>query len=183
MAGKTFFRFHPALRDDEMWMLSQIPEDMLQDAIDNPEQYAWYYLDLAFEKDMPWGVCDMYVRPKDESEGDTSYRIYAMSQGDGDPYWGPEDTLENMKGFLHGTGLLMKVEGDTDEEIRERMRNLELVVEFSTEFAGELYWDDDVKAGYPGMRFTVDIDMSQIEMNTGEDMEDYFWILPRLQED
>lgn len=170
--GNTYRQIYPDLAnspEDEISLLKQIPDDILQDATLYPGQYAWYEVDIDYIKDMPWGVCAMRILPKTSV---SDFWIYHMSYGDGDSYWGPTDEWENGKRKIYGTAVLMKSNGDSEEEVEERMRNMEWVVEFSTDFAGLIYWDGDPRTGYPGVRFQVDVNMTGIQADIEPRSED-----------
>ena len=174
--GKTYTEFFPDLGDtdeDEVALLAQIPEDVLEDAMDHPENYAWYQLDVRYIKDMPWGICSVRLLPK-IPEIDTDYWVYYMAELYDDLYWSKSDKWENGEWTLFRNAVLMRIDGDTEQEIENRMRGMELVMEFSTDFAGLIYWGEyePERSGYPGMRFSVDVDMTQIEESIAGNMEE-----------
>ncbi len=137
-----------------------MPADLLTNLQKHPEKYELMKLDLRMDKNMPWGVCS--ILPKIYREGNNVCFFYV---GESDSPVAINDCLENGKG-LHLDGFFLLLSRDINEEKREEMiRGLDLELEFSTEFAGEIWWDGetDGKWGYSGPRFVKKIDMSKAE--------------------
>lgn len=173
--GKTYTRFFEdlvALPQNEILLFTQIPVDVFKDATDHPENYAWYELDVHYKKDMPWGICSVRLLSK-TPEADTDCWVYHLAALDDDLYWSNNDKWENGEWALYRNAILMRIDGDTDQEIENRIRDMELVMEFSTDFAGLIYWGEyePEREGYPGMRFSVDVDMSRIKENVAANEE------------
>ena len=171
ISGEAYTPFAPDLTMEQALIYySQIPEDVLRDAFLHPEQYAWYRLTLHFVKDTASAYFNMHLLPKSASTED--YWIF-FEGGDGLDFWGLRGSWKDGEWSNSIMCVLMKVaDGETDEEIEERMQNMEFIAKFSTEFAGFFYWSGYDKFGYPGMRFTVDIDMSQIKAGIETDSDD-----------
>ena len=171
ISGESYTPFMPDLTMEQALIYySQIPEDVLRDVVLRPEQYAWYRLTLHFSKDTALVYFYMHLLPKSLSTED--YWIFFEGEN-GLDFWGPRDTWRDGEWSDTTMCVLMKVaDGETDEEIEERMQNMEFIAKFSTEFAGFFYWSGYDKFGYPGMRFTVDIDMSQIKAGIETDSDD-----------
>lgn len=137
-----------------------IPADLLKDLKKHPEKYELMKLDLRMDKNMPWGVCS--ILPKIYREENNVCFFY---DDDGDSPVALNDWLRNGNELRLG-GFFLLLNRDIEEESRnEIIRGLDLELEFSTEFAGEIYWDGNTegKWGYSGPRFVKKIDMSDAE--------------------
>ena len=148
-----------------------MPADLLSDLQKYPEKYELIKLDLRMDKSMPWGICS--ILPKIYREDNNVCFFYV---GESDSPVAINDCLENGKG-LRMDGFFLLLNRNIDEEKRKEMiRGLDLELEFSTEFAGEIYWDGETegKWGYSGPRFVKKIDMSEAEYTESNTMEDSY---------
>ena len=58
--------------------------------------------------------------------------------------------------------LVVKTDGMDERPLVEILKDLELYLTFSTEFAGKNDFSRRESIGYPGVRFTMQVDMSKI---------------------
>lgn len=158
--AESFRRFYPdyTLRTwSEVEILGQIPSDVLADAMANPDQYAWVDLNMTHKKNMPWLVGAMTCKLADEDKG-----IWFFYRGANDNFvWG-NDMMEDGENKIRNMALLLRLESDAEDEVIKRLRKLDISVEFSTEYAGEVNISGGENITFPGKRFSEKIDMTNI---------------------
>ena len=135
-----------------------LPPELIQDVLKHPENYSLLKLDLQMDKNMPWGICTVLSMFSRDNNG-----IYFFYNSNDDYPCAFNDHLENGKQIpLIGFYILINQTVD-ENNLDTIIRELNLEIEFSTEFAGEINWNGtpDEKWGYSGPRFVKKIDMSE----------------------
>ena len=126
-------------------------ETYLHDFYSNPEQYAIIGANVTMQKQMPWAICNVEasIVPNDTVIGILAEPIDSVYD---------RDRWKNGFYALEPILLVVKTGNMDEQEIKEKLKDVELYLTFSTEFAGYNDFSRTKSSGYPGVRFTVQVD-------------------------
>ena len=120
-----------------------------------PEQYSLLGVSITMLKQMPWAICNVEASI---TSNDTVIGILTEST---DAIY-DRDRWKNGFYTLHPFFLVVKTDNIDDQQLRKKLEDLELFITFSTEFAGNNTFSRTESIGYPGVRFTVQVNMTEL---------------------
>ena len=104
---------------------------------------------------MPWAICNVEasITPNDTVIGiltDSADAVY------------DRDRWKNGFYTLYPIFLVVKTDNMDEQQLKEKLEDLDLFLSFSTEFAGNNNFSRTESIGYPGIRFTVQVNMTEL---------------------
>lgn len=120
-----------------------------------PEQYSLLGISITMLKQMPWAICNVEASI---TPNDTVIGIFAEST---DAVY-DRDRLKNEFYTLYPIFLVVNIDNMDKQQLKEKLEDLELFLSFSTEFAGKNHFSRTESIGCPGVRFTVQADMTEL---------------------
>lgn len=130
-------------------------EESYSDFYKNPEQYTLVSLNITMLKQMPWAVCNVEFSliPNEYFVG-----IFITS----DETCFLRDRWKNGYYALYPICLVVKSSNIHDQDIGNELKEVNLSVAFSTEFAGKNDFSRTESIGFPGIRFIKPVFMEEI---------------------
>ena len=120
-----------------------------------PEQYSLVGISVTMLKQMPWVVCDVEASliPNDTVIGIITEPSDAIND---------RDRWKNGYYNMYPVFVVVKSEHVDEQKLMEDLNKLTLYLTFSTEFAGNNDFSRTESFGYPGIRFTMQVNMANI---------------------
>lgn len=120
-----------------------------------PEQYSLFGISITMLKQMPWAICNVEasITPNDTVIGiltDSADAVY------------DRDRWKNGFYTLYPIFIVVKTDNMDEQQLKEKLEDLDLFLSFSTEFAGNNNFSRTESIGYPGIRFTVQVNMTEL---------------------
>lgn len=121
----------------------------------DPEQYTIFGISITMLKQMPWAICNVEasIIPNDTVVGILTEATEAVYD---------RDRWKNGFYTLYPISLVIKTENMDEQQLKEKLKELKLYLTFSTEFAGNNDFSRVESTGYPGVRFTIQVDMEEL---------------------
>lgn len=128
-----------------------------------PEQYSLIGISITMLKQMPWAICNVEASL---TPNDTFIGIFVEST---DAIY-DRDHWKNGFYSLYPFFLVAKTDQMNEQQIRDKLKELDLYLSFSTEFMGNNDFSRTKSIGYPGVRFTMKVNMT--ELMTTEELDE-----------
>lgn len=120
-----------------------------------PEQYSLIGISITMLKQMPWAICNVEASI---TSNDTIIGIFCDSADD--IY--DRDRWKNGFYTLYPFFLVVKNSNMDELQLRKEIEDLKLQLTFSTEYAGSNDFLRTESIGYPGIRFTLQVNMKNV---------------------
>lgn len=121
----------------------------------SPEEYTLIEISITMRKQMPWAVCNV-----EASIIPTDTIIGIFTTSDDEVY--KNDHWKNGFYTLSPISIIVKSNDINEQQLKDELKKLELYVMFSTEFVGDNDFSGEESIGYPGIRFTTQVDMTEL---------------------